>query len=72
MTPPSAPAPFTRPEIVHRAVSFVEAIDRTPVILDREIEGLLANRIIAAIRREAFWLVDEGYATPEAKVHSAD
>jgi 3-hydroxybutyryl-CoA dehydrogenase len=61
-----APAPFTRPEIVHRAVAFVEAIDRTPVMLDREIEGLLANRIIAAIRREAFWLVDEGYATPEA------
>ncbi len=61
-----APAPFTRPEIVQRAVAFVEAIDRTPVVLDREIEGLLANRVIAAVRREAFWLVDEGYATPEA------
>ncbi len=35
-------------------------------MLDKEIEGLLANRIIAAIRREAFWLVDQGYATPEA------
>jgi 3-hydroxybutyryl-CoA dehydrogenase len=61
-----APAPFTRPDVVQRAVAFVEAIDRTPVLLDREVEGLLANRIIAAIRREAFWLVDEGYATPEA------
>lgn len=61
-----APAPFTRPEIVQRAVAFVEAIDRTPVVLDMEIEGLLANRIIAAIRREAFWLVEQGYATPEA------
>lgn len=61
-----APAPFTRPEIVQRAVSFVEAIDRVPVVLDREIEGLLANRIIAAVRREAFWLVEEGYASPEA------
>jgi len=61
-----APAPFTRPDIVQRAVAFVEAIGRTPVVLDREIEGLLANRIIAAIRHEAFWLVGEGYATPEA------
>ena len=42
------------------------AIGRTPVVLGREIEGLLANRIVAAIRREAFWLVEEGYATPEA------
>jgi len=61
-----APAPFTRPELVQRAVDFVTSIDRTPVVLDKEIEGLLANRIIAAIRREAFWLVDQGYATPEA------
>jgi 3-hydroxybutyryl-CoA dehydrogenase len=61
-----APAPFTRPEAVKRAVAFVEQIDRTSVVLEREIEGLLANRIVAAIRREAFWLVEEGYATPEA------
>ncbi len=61
-----APAPFTRPEFVPRAVDFVTSIDRTPVVLDKEIEGLLANRVIAAIRRETFWLVDQGYATPEA------
>jgi 3-hydroxybutyryl-CoA dehydrogenase len=61
-----ASAPFTRPEAVERAVAFVGEIDRTPVVLEREIEGLLANRIVAAIRREAFWLVEEGYATPEA------
>jgi 3-hydroxybutyryl-CoA dehydrogenase len=61
-----APASFTRADFIERAVTLAEAIDRTPVVLDREIEGLLANRIIAAIRREAFWLVDEGVATPEA------
>ena len=61
-----APAPFTRPELTTGAVEFVTSIDRTPVVLDKEVEGLLANRIIAAIRREAFWLVDQGYATPEA------
>jgi 3-hydroxybutyryl-CoA dehydrogenase len=61
-----APAPFTRAGLAKRAVEFVTSIDRTPVVLDKEIEGLLANRIIAAIRREAFWLVDQRYATPEA------
>jgi 3-hydroxybutyryl-CoA dehydrogenase len=61
-----APAPFTRAGLAKRAAEFVTSIDRTPVVLDKEIEGLLANRIIAAIRREAFWLVDQGYATPEA------
>lgn len=61
-----APAPFTRSGFVQRAVDFVSSIDRTPVVLEKEIEGLLANRIIAAIRREAFWLVDQGYASPEA------
>lgn len=61
-----APAPFTRPELVERAVTFVEAIGRVPVVLQREIDGLLANRIIAAIRREAFWLAEQGYATPDA------
>jgi 3-hydroxybutyryl-CoA dehydrogenase len=61
-----APAPFTRTALVQRAVDFVTSIDRTPVALDKEIEGMLANRIIAAIRREAFWLVEQGYATAEA------
>lgn len=61
-----APAPFTRHGMVQRAVEFVTSIDRKAVVLDKEIEGLLANRIIAAIRREAFWLVEQGYATPEA------
>jgi 3-hydroxybutyryl-CoA dehydrogenase len=61
-----APAPFTRIALVQRAMDFVTSISRTPVVLDKEIEGLLANRIIAAIRREAFWLVEQGYATPEA------
>lgn len=61
-----ASAPFTRADITQRAMAFVEAIDRTSVVLNREIEGLLANRIIAAIRREAFWLVEQGYATPAA------
>jgi 3-hydroxybutyryl-CoA dehydrogenase len=58
------PAPYTRPELVPRVKRFCRSIDRTPVVLTREISGLLANRIVSAIRREAFWLVDHGYASP--------
>ncbi|MEZ4531856.1 MAG: 3-hydroxyacyl-CoA dehydrogenase family protein [Thermomicrobiales bacterium] len=61
-----AAAPFSRAGLVQRAEEFVTSIGRVPVVLDKEIEGMLANRIIAAIRREAFWLVENGYATPEA------
>lgn len=61
-----APAPYSRAGLVQQAEAFVISIDRTPVVLEREIEGMLANRIIAAIRREAFWLVGQGFATPEA------
>jgi 3-hydroxybutyryl-CoA dehydrogenase len=59
-----APAPYTRPELIPLMQNFCRSIDRTPVVLKREISGLLANRIIAAIRREAFWLVEQGYASP--------
>jgi 3-hydroxybutyryl-CoA dehydrogenase len=38
-----APAPFTRSGFVQRAVDFVSSIDRTPVVLEKEIEGLLAR-----------------------------
>jgi 3-hydroxybutyryl-CoA dehydrogenase len=59
-----APAPYTRPDVVDAAAAFVTAIDREPVVLRREVPGLLVNRVLWALRREALWLADEGYAEP--------
>jgi 3-hydroxybutyryl-CoA dehydrogenase len=60
-----APAPFTRPDVVAAAVELCRRIDREPVVLHREVTAFLVNRILNAIRREAMWLVDEGYADPK-------
>jgi 3-hydroxybutyryl-CoA dehydrogenase len=60
-----APAPFTDQGAVEAVVEFCRRIDREPVVLQREITGFLVNRILGALRREAMWLADQGYATPE-------
>jgi 3-hydroxybutyryl-CoA dehydrogenase len=59
-----APAPYTEEDAVAAAVEFCRRIEREPVVLKREISGLLVNRILGALRREAMWLADQGYATP--------
>ncbi len=48
---------------VDRAMEFYEAIGKMPVRLRAEIPGHLANRLQAAVYREAVHLVAEGYAT---------
>lgn len=60
-----APAPYTEPDAVAAVVEFCRRIDREPVVLQREITGFLVNRVLGALRREAMWLADQGYATPE-------
>jgi 3-hydroxybutyryl-CoA dehydrogenase len=57
--------PATSDETVSRAVALAAAIDKEAVVINREVYGLLVNRILGAIKREAFWLAAEGYATPE-------
>jgi 3-hydroxybutyryl-CoA dehydrogenase len=60
-----APAPYTDPTLVAEAERFIRAIDRDPVVLRKEIAGFLVNRVLWALRREAMWLADNGYADPQ-------
>lgn len=39
-----------------------EKLGKLPAVLNKEIEGFLTNRIIRAIRLEAYWLYDMGIA----------
>lgn len=57
--------PLTSPDSIDITMELARRIDREPVLIQREVYGLLVNRILGAIKREAFWLAEEGYATPE-------
>ena len=39
-------------------------IGKRPVVIQREIPGFIANRLQAALLREALWLVQRGFVTP--------
>jgi 3-hydroxypropionate dehydrogenase (NADP+) len=58
-----APGEKTTPEAVQAARRFYESVGKTPVVLSREIPGYLANRMSAALWREAINLVLDGVAS---------
>ncbi|MBW8639066.1 3-hydroxyacyl-CoA dehydrogenase [Hoeflea sp. WL0058] len=55
----------TNPAVANRAVSMLRAAGRTPVLVNRDTPGFLANRIQHAMMREVFAVIDEGLASPE-------
>ena len=57
--------PETSQETVDAAMDFVRSIDRTPVLLQKEIWGFIVNRILFAASEEAMRLLEGGYATAE-------
>ncbi|MDV8002528.1 3-hydroxyacyl-CoA dehydrogenase family protein [Rhodococcus sp. IEGM 1408] len=54
--------PETSDETMAAATAFVEKIGKTPVVLEKEIPGFVANRILGAVRDEALRLLEGGYA----------
>lgn len=57
--------PKTSDETVETAMEFVRSIDRTPVLLRKEIWGFIVNRILFAASEEAIRLLEGGYASAE-------
>jgi 3-hydroxybutyryl-CoA dehydrogenase len=57
--------PKTSEETVETAMEFVRTINRTPVLLNKEIWGFIVNRILFAASEEAIRLLDGGYASAE-------
>src|SRR5437667_2787091 len=60
-----ARGPKTSDETVATAMDFVRSIDRTPVLLRKEIWGFIVNRILFAASEEAIRLLEGGYASVE-------
>ena len=59
------PAPWTAPTTVERTAALLRAAGHAPIVMKREIDGFVMNRMQGALLEEAFRLVAEGYASAE-------
>ncbi len=54
------PGERTAPWAVEAAVAFYRSLGKKPVVLHREINGFVANRLQSTLFRECVWLVSQG------------
>jgi len=54
---------YTEPAYAERALALARGWRKEPSLLRRDIRGFITNRIMYAMLREAFHLVESGYAT---------
>jgi 3-hydroxyacyl-CoA dehydrogenase len=59
------PAPWTDPAVVERTRALMVAAGQAPIVMKREIDGFVMNRLQGALLEEAFRLVSDGYASVE-------
>ena len=59
------PAPWTASEVVERAAQIMRGAGQVPIIMKRELDGFVMNRLQGALLQEAFRLVADGYASVE-------
>jgi 3-hydroxyacyl-CoA dehydrogenase len=57
------PAEFTDAGVVERARAFLGAVGMSPLLVRREVEGFVFNRLQGALLREAYCLVRDGVAS---------
>lgn len=60
-----SPAPFTAPDVVDRATALHDRVGQVPILVRKEVEGFILNRLQAALLIESWRLVDEGYVSVE-------
>jgi L-gulonate 3-dehydrogenase len=59
------PSPWTTPETVERTRQFLIAAGHAPLVMKKELDGFIMNRMQGALLEEAYRLVADGYATVE-------
>jgi 3-hydroxyacyl-CoA dehydrogenase len=59
------PAPWTDPAVVERTRALMTAAGQAPIVMKRELDGFVMNRMQGALLEEAFRLVADGYASVE-------
>jgi len=60
------PSPWTSKEVIDRVCDLLVSCGQAPIPMDKEDPGFLTIRLQGAIYHEAFRLVSEGLASPEA------
>ena len=55
----------TSEDTMQTLMDFCRSVGKEPVLIRKEIEGMIVNRILNAINQEALYLVENGYATVE-------
>ena len=55
----------TMPEVVEMTMNFLEAIKKKPVLIKKFVPGFIINRLQRILGRETYFLLDNGYITPE-------
>lgn len=56
------PAPFTDPGAAERTRALMAHAGQAPVVLKREVNGFIYNRLQGAVLREAYWMLEQGIA----------
>ncbi|HZU28364.1 MAG TPA: 3-hydroxyacyl-CoA dehydrogenase family protein [Bryobacteraceae bacterium] len=54
----------TSPDAAQRVMRLARGWGKEPTLVRRDVRGFITNRIMYAMLREAFYLVENGYATP--------
>src|SRR5256885_3617288 len=59
------PAPWTDPAVMEKTRLLAVASGQAPIVMKRELDGFVMNRMQGALLEEAFRLVADGYASVE-------
>lgn len=59
------PAPWTDPALIERTATMLRAAGMRPIVMQKEVDGFVMNRLQGALLHEAFRLVAAGYASAE-------
>ncbi len=59
------PSPWTSEHNWQRAGDFIRSIGQSPIMMKKEIDGFVMNRLQGAVLQEAMRLVEDGIATTE-------
>ncbi len=55
----------TLPEVVELTLSLLEKLKKKPVLIKKYVPGFIINRLLRILGRETYFLLDNGYVTPE-------